>query len=271
MMNVAFWNVNKNDAIDDCLEQLVLEHDIDILIFAEYTGDIERFSARFDATNKPYRALQTIGCDRIKGIVSTKYNQELLTTESRYCLVHISTTYFNLLFGMIHGESKLNSQDEDRAATFIRFYRDIEHNEDKLKLSNSLIIGDLNSNPFEKNIIGASTLHAIPYREEVSKPTRIVSGKQYKKFYNPMWKFFGERTPPYGTYYYNSSSTVNYYWNVFDQVIIRPSLLNAFNEEDLKILTNIGTDQLLDIAKKPNKNYSDHLPLIFKIQENKIV
>ena len=86
-----------------------------------------------------------------------------------------------------------------------------------------------------------------------------------------MWKFFGERTPPYGTYYYNSSSIVNYYWNLFDQVIIRPSLLNAFNEEDLKILTNIGTNQLLDITKKPNKNYSDHLPLIFKIQEGKIV
>lgn len=268
-MNVAFWNVNKNEAIDIYLEQLVLENDIDVLILAEYSGNIEDFANRFDV-KRSFTQLQTLGCDKIKGIISTRYKQEQLATESRYCLLRIKTSYFDLLFGMIHGESKFHSEDDDRTATFIRFYNDIENNETKLNIGNSIIVGDLNSNPFEKNVIGASTLHAIPYREEVFKPTRVVSGKTYKKFYNPMWKFLGKRTPPYGTYYYNGSNIVNYYWNMFDQVIIRPALLTAFDENDLKIVTYIGDKSLLDEHSKPNKDFSDHLPLIFKIQEDKI-
>lgn len=270
-MNIAFWNVNKNCNIDDFLEQMVLENDLDILILAEYNGNIKEFSERFCAPNKTYRQLQTLGCDKISGIVNAKYIQEQLTTESRYCLVNIKSSYFSFIFGMIHGEAKPHADDEDRAATFTRFYKDIEKNEEKIKIENSIIVGDLNANPFERNVIGAHTLHAIPFREEVIKPTRVVSGETYKKFYNPMWKFFGKDSPPYGTYYYNSSKIVNYYWNIFDQVIIRPSLITAFNEDDLIILTQIGGKSLIDEHHKPNKDYSDHLPLIFKIQEEKFL
>ena len=86
-------------------------------------------------------------------------------------------------------------------------------------------------------------------------------------FYNPMWNFLGDFSEPYGTYYHSTADTVNPYWNVYDQVIIRPSLRKRFVDENLKIITETTTMSLLDKNKHPNRSISDHLPITFEIKE----
>ena len=87
-------------------------------------------------------------------------------------------------------------------------------------------------------------------------------------FYNPMWNFLGDFKEPYGTYYYSSSDAVNPYWNVYDQVIIRPALRQRFIDESLKILTGTNEISLLDSEKHPDCYISDHLPIMFEIMED---
>lgn len=38
------------------------------------------------------------------------------------------------------------------------------------------------------------------------------------------------------SYYYKNAELVNYHWNVFDQVLIRPSLIDNFEKHSLKFV-----------------------------------
>ena len=269
-MEIAFWNVNKNKDIDLLLKDLIQENSIDILILAEYDGNIENLCKIINTGNSKFRTLSNIGCDKIKGVINSKYHQEQLFAATRYSIIGIKTTCFKIILSMIHAEANPRADDDDRQATFITFNNDILACEERFNTNNTIITGDLNSNPFDKSIIGISSLHAIPYKEETKRSTRSKLGTEYKKFYNPMWRLLGAKTPPYGTYYYSSSNAINYYWHTFDQVILRPCLLPAFEDESLRIITQIKDVTLLKNNYVPNKDYSDHLPIIFRIQEEKI-
>jgi len=53
---------------------------------------------------------------------------------------------------------------------------------------------------------------------------------------------------------------------MFDQVLIRPSLIDIFDVKELKIITTTGTEMLLSDTGIPNKRVaSDHLPLVFEL------
>ena len=82
-----------------------------------------------------------------------------------------------------------------------------------------------------------------------------------------MWNRFGDNTggPP-GTYYYERSEHLCYFWNIFDQVLVRPDLLNLFPNQELSILSDIGGETLLSPKGLPDKAIgSDHLPVLFKL------
>jgi hypothetical protein len=83
-----------------------------------------------------------------------------------------------------------------------------------------------------------------------------------------MWAHFGERpNGPPGTFYKPRSTPLSYFWNVFDQVLIRPSLLDAFSDESLHILTTAGDAPLVRTSGRPDKAAaSDHLPILFQIR-----
>jgi len=129
----------------------------------------------------------------------------------------------------------------------------------------TIIVGDLNVNPFETPVAWAGGLHGIMDRRVVERETREVRGREYSMFYNPMWGFFGDRTPgPSGTYYRTSSESVNYFWNTYDQVLLRPTLTTHLS--DLRVLDADGADSLLTPSGLPDAvSGSDHLPLLFRL------
>ena len=55
------------------------------------------------------------------------------------------------------------------------------------------------------------------------------------------------------------------FWNMFDQVLIRPELLDRFCNEDLEILETDGKKSLVNPSKTPRKKISDHLPILFRL------
>ena len=269
-MNILFWNTGRRNLgnVEDCLLELITERDLDLVILAEYKGKIERLC------NLPYVPIVNSGCEYIHALIKDKYKVSVLREAHRFNIVKISTPYSELLIAMIHNISKLNNVSEHSQITELaKFHYEINKQEDVYNCQNSIAIGDFNVNPFEIACISASAMHAIPYLEEVQKPSRIVQQEIYRKFYNPMWKFLGNRAPPYATYYYNKSGdVVNYYWNGFDQVMVRPGLINAFDENALEIIieTKSKGHQLLKNGKPNKADYSDHLPLFCVLKEELI-
>jgi hypothetical protein len=123
-------------------------------------------------------------------------------------------------------------------------------------------------NPFDKGLVSADGLNAVSSRQVASRGSRQVRSRQYPFFLNPMWAHFGERSghPP-GSYYYDRAELVNYYWNIFDQVLVRPDIMDRCAGEGIKILTKAGDASLLQKDGTPDSEcFSDHLPLLFDIE-----
>ena len=118
-------------------------------------------------------------------------------------------------------------------------------------------------NPFEEGLVAADGLHAVMDRYTALKGQRTVQGETRKFFYNPMWSLLGDLSngPP-GTYHYSNSGQVCFFWNAFDQVLLRPSLLDCFSDNSIKVITEFNGTNLLSTTGKPdNRNFSDHLPI----------
>lgn len=269
-MKILFWNTGKNKQINKIITKIIIEKDVSVIVLAEYEDDIQNLCNLLAIEKKEYKFLPIFACDRIKMIVKQEYRVEKIREQSFYSIQSID--YFNkkiLLVGT-HFPSKLFSSDEEQKAIARELKNDIEEAEKFVRNSNTIIVGDLNSNPFEGTCVNADCLHGIPIVNIAKKRTRIVNKKQYSMFYNPMWKLYG-RQYPYGTYYYNTSKIINYYWNLFDQVLIRPDVIKAFVEESLEIVHNVSDIALLSASGIPNKEeVSDHLPICFEIKEEKL-
>ena len=99
--------------------------------------------------------------------------------------------------------------------------------------------------------------------------SRIVNDEECPFFYNPMWGVFGDldARPP-GTYFCNSGGEVNYYWNVFEQVLLRPAILGFMAPRPVTVVTEVGGVSLLTDAGRPDGlAMSDHLPIICHLSE----
>ena len=172
-----------------------------------------------------------------------------------------------LLIAAVHLPSKLHWSSESQAFECAELARRIASEEDRAGHGRTILLGDFNMNPFEFGLVAAGGLNAVMSREIASRSTRIVQGQEYRFFYNPMWAHFGDaQTATAGSYYYDSAEHVNYFWNVFDQVLLRPELAEGFDPGKLKILTSVGSRTLVRSDGRPDAgNSSDHLPILFEL------
>jgi hypothetical protein len=61
---------------------------------------------------------------------------------------------------------------------------------------------------------------------------------------------------------------VNHFWNMFDQVLLRPALLPCFDPAGLLVLDRIGENAVLH-AGRAAVSLSDHLPLVLDLAVEK--
>jgi hypothetical protein len=93
----------------------------------------------------------------------------------------------------------------------------------------------------------------------------MVDGEDRKFFYNPMWGRYGDEThgPP-GTYY-RRGGQISPFWHIFDQVLLRPSLLQYYSSNAVEIVGEIGGRSLLRDGRI-NQSISDHLPIFLRLE-----
>jgi endonuclease/exonuclease/phosphatase family metal-dependent hydrolase len=172
-----------------------------------------------------------------------------------------------VLLAAVHLSSKLHSDSSSQILACTQWAETIADAERRVGHSNTMLVGDLNMNPFEAGVVGAGGFHATMARAQALRGHRTVQGREYPFFYNPMWGCFGERDEtPAGTYFRDSSEHVNYYWNMFDQVLLRPSLVDRLSNEGVEIVTRAGEVSLISTSGRPDQSVgSDHLPILFRM------
>jgi hypothetical protein len=272
MLTFLFWNLNGRP-LHPLVARLAQRESIDVLVLAECevayfdllntlnTGNLRKYVMPFSPsprlqilTSLPYKSLEPIhdlGSISLRRIVPP--------------LGH------DLLLVAVHLPSKSFQDSPEQTFGLVRLARIIEEAEEKIQHNRTLVIGDLNLNPFESGVASADGLHAVMTRQIALGGGRVVDGVRRKFFYNPMWSRFGDYSVgPAGTYYYRGTTQTVYFWNIFDQVLLRPDLLPFFRDEDLKIMARIEDVSLLSSSGLPDKSVgSDHLPIMIRLSLNR--
>jgi endonuclease/exonuclease/phosphatase family metal-dependent hydrolase len=174
----------------------------------------------------------------------------------------------DIVLAALHLPSKLHSGESSQILACSQWAETIAQAERRAGHTRTVVVGDLNMNPFEAGVVGAGGFHATMARAEALRGQRTVSGQQYPFFCNPMWGCFGERgETPAGTYFHDSGEHVSYYWNMFDQVLLRPSLVERLSTDGVEIVTHAGAVSLLSANGRPDRSVaSDHLPILFGLE-----
>ena len=263
-----FWNVNRK-AITREIATLCRHHNVDVLILAEANfTDFELQHHLREETKRVYITLYNELSSRLRfffrytpGAISPIYD-----IPNRLSVREIQPPSGNsILLAAVHLVSKLHADDSDQSSQARLVTRAIEEAEAKVGHRRTLVIGDFNMNPFEDGLVDADAFHGVMTQATAQKVTRIVGGTERNFFYNPMWGKFGdgsEGSP--GTHYHPGSKNRQLFWNMFDQVLLRPDLLPVFETGNLKVLTEIGKTQLLK-AGSIDRSISDHLPIMIKL------
>lgn len=265
-MKFMFWNTHKNRKINATICDIVWEHNINIIILAEYDDDMSMLINQLESNNIYMGQYFTKGCDRIvilgdlsdvtPGIQAEKYSIQIIQDKYILCAMHLISQIYS-------------GNSEKRRILIQSIKTEIENLEKKLKTDYTILTGDLNEDPYDDGCLIASNFHGLPCKNDAKRGFRTIEKHSFSMFYNPMWNFFGDYTSPPGTYYYDGSQPRDSFWHIFDQVLIRPSLIKYFEEKSLEIITSTNSYSLLDKNGRPDKTYSDHLPIVFEIKEDK--
>lgn len=264
-MNLLFWNLNRNSNIENYVANIITEQSIDIAVFCEYNNvDFDKVCLLLDSHYSHHDGMG--GCNKVTLLAQNDISVNVSREHSRYtiytCIVN-TTPY--ILTGA-HLPDNSHSCAEDRKNVIRELIKDLTEQERKDHISNTIIVGDFNCNPFDEELIQKDCFNAVLFKELIkSQETVTYSRKKYKRFYNPMIHYISENTMNYGSYYYGSGINA-LYWNCFDQVIVRKSLVDAI--QSIKFCKSIKNLSLMN-RLTPNDNISDHLPLLINFERIK--
>jgi exonuclease III len=269
MLKFLLWNLNKKP-LQDSIERLARMHDVDVIVLLEndlYPDLILRTlnpPKTGDYFYSPSECKKIhIFCKFSKDFIKPVYESDRLTIR------HLTLpSKIDILLAAVHFPSKLYWDDDSQAFECAVLADEIIQTENKYGHARTVIIGDLNMNPFESGVMSARGLHAtMSSRIAQEKKSRVVQSREYQFFYNPMWSLFGDGSPgPAGTYYYENAEHKVQFWHMFDQVLLRPDMIFVFIGEYLKILETDGRESFLNKQGIPDKtNFSDHLPVLFTL------
>ena len=265
-----FWNINRKP-LAGLVADLAEIHQIDVVVLAECDTDP---SAMLRALNRTpgasFHYPDVRVCRQIT--VFTRFPGEFLEPVSETERISIRKLTLParkpVLLAAAHLPSKLYRSGESQGFECMELARQIAAEEQKAGHQRTILVGDLNMNPFEAGMVGAAGLNSVMSRRIASRGTRTVQGREYRFFYNPMWSHFGDaKTETAGSYFYDAGEHVNYYWNLFDQVLLRPELAERFDPSHLSVVKSVGGISLVTADGRPEAaGISDHLPLVFEVE-----
>lgn len=262
---MLFWNVRGN-AIGELVAECVEEHGADIFFLAEHDG-IEPESLCEMLRLRYFWVNTNSGCDKVRMFIRNSIDVIDLFEMDRYliCTVSVGGVVYNL--ASLHLQDRRNSDADARLHVARGVVSNLGEQERKYGCHDSVIIGDFNASPFDKELLTMDAFNATLFKDVIrSKAVRVRLGEEFALMFNPTLHFISEDTKNYGSYYYDGGGEFSpLYWYSLDQAIVSPSLMDSV--DDYIYLRNIGDTRLVP-SVRPLPNISDHLPLLVTLGEN---
>ncbi len=267
MLTFLFWNLNRKPLVENIV-RLVALHSIDVVIVAESQLASGDFLQALASVGR-FHDHSNLDCPRIQVFANfPSENTKSLHANDRCSVFSWNFRGKEIIFATAHLPSLLGYTEKhlnSNAELFAEEIRKIELEQGHFR---TIVIGDLNLNPFSSGIVSAKGLHGVSTRQRAEQQQRTIQGRLWPFLYNPMWRFFGDGSlgPP-GTFHRTDNEFECYFWHIFDQVLIRPDLLSVWKDDSLQILTGDG---VVDFWKEDQRsvggpNGSDHLPILFQL------
>lgn len=270
VLRILFWNLNKKNLGDNVID-LVNHYKADIVLLAEstteYTKNLKEKMSGFQL-RVPLSKSKVKIFDNLEGS-SLQFLDKKQADRSTTVIYEINGE--KILIVGVHLFSQAAMKNPDTRLIYAgNELAVIEKLEDFYQTDKTILIGDFNMNPYEKGMVDFFGLHAVMCRNTALGPPRKMPQELTKGFFfNPSWQAYNnvaQQEPP-GTLFYDKDPYQGYlnYWNLLDQVIIRPRLIS--NNQSFEIITSGGprTPSLLKNNVPDNEQYSDHLPILYTV------
>lgn len=268
-----FWNINGKNLTNEIV-QMIEEHNIGVVILAE-AGNLDWQHLLYELERK---GLNFTYCNAFNGqesdimVFHLKQEQiELMKCARHYSVYKVhnkDSVYTMFVVHLLSGCFKNESARITRLTRMSQLFEKIEEEIYEEEEFRSFVIGDFNLQPFSAGIIGSMSFNATFSMYKAKEDgVRIVDHEKRRFYFNPMWRLMGKNEEALGTYYSSSDEGDNsFYWYTWDQVLIRPALIDQFNFDEFSIIDSVGSEHLVTQNQVISRAYSDHLPIKFEIR-----
>lgn len=270
-MKIIFWNIYKKE-LSSIIADMIYQYEADIVVLAESENLLG---------NKLVEQMQSKEQEWNEIVIKAEGNIRVFAKKQVNIIPHKEQKYFSsykiyienrvLLMNTVHFPSAMFDDETSRDHFVGRISQQFEKMEDNIYEKDercSFVVGDFNLQPYSYGIAGVNAFNATMSINKAKTISREVKGEQCLFYYNPMWELIGKRGNAQGSYYSESDQQgKSIYWYSFDEVLLRPSLIDKFEWTYFDYITEINKMSLLKNGKIDRKKYSDHLPLKFEIME----
>lgn len=266
-INFLYWNAG-NHNISSYIADACIENDINVLILSEHKNvDVSYLLRKLKNSNMIYEVERVDKDSRIMLLHNTKKQINIINESPYYSVFNIKDGEEKYLLFTVHLPSRYSQERIDLNMYASQVLREFEQFEEIRGTEKSIVVGDFNMNPFDDGMVSALSFNAVMCPKIAERKSRKVLHEERKFYYNPMWNLMGNSSNLCkGTFYY-SSETKSYYWYTYDQVILRPDLIDKFDMNELKIIDIVNNRKLTTEKAIPDKKrISDHLPIKFKME-----
>ena len=267
-MRLLFWNIQKKDAPPE-FSAFCQAQSVDIILLAEPGPHAKLLGKSLSAPGTTDYVNQMPLTKRFEVFSRHASHQMLPKHDSnRFSIWHIKPNVgADFILVVLHFMSKRDAKRSDQHASAQHVVVELKRVERDLGHQRSLVIGDFNMHPFDEGMVAANAFHGVMDRQIAREKTRTVAGSTYDYFYNPMWSRMGDASNgPCGTLYYRETGITAYFWHTFDQVLLRPELMDRVPDQNIQVLDSLGTLLLVDKTGKMSR-CSDHLPLLVELND----
>lgn len=274
--NLMFWNVLKKD-LSSTVREMAVNHDADIILLGELKrDDVDKYVNELKKNNYVLRTKKNSKVkifDRLTNIQGTLISPPTEKPQGKRItnLIYEINGEKILIVGLHLYSKAAVKQEETRKGFANEALKIIEEIETGHGIEKTILIGDFNMNPYEQGMTDFFGIHSTMCRNTALKMMKKLGGEKKRHLFNPSWQAYasvGDSVKPAGTLYYDGDPYASRtdYWNLLDQVVISPTLVS--NSKEFSIITGINKGQynLLKDLKPDSDKFSDHLPILYKIE-----
>lgn len=277
MIVFGFWNLNAKPLTGLAAEfatQLAGPANTDVVLAFAEPAALEK--ATLEAQLGPSWKLQTLPTEKFTIVTNIPGQISSAAVIGRaYCMSLKRPSggldEFNICFAHLSAPIGTFYPGSPKLSQAQRLREDIEDFEARNSIAETVVLGDLNMDPFDPAMLTSAGLNAAMCRKIAARGTRRrtlnSATPPVRFFYNPMFGLLGDRTDSNqpGSFYKSGDPHDALIWHCLDQALVRPKLSDKIVTQTPRILTKLAATELLTKQGVVDKSFSDHLPIMLSL------